>query len=195
MAQIGDGKLVSRDFKVYFSSTLANTVDGVWDAVAGTAEATTLAEYIALTALETTKYTLDALLALKDLETGGTNIFWEIGELRKDGYVCNLEDGDTIEGNTKGDVLTSQAGSIALTQISLSKAFLDELQTNDGNDVCVFAVSTDGDEEFLIFNPDIRLNYNPSFTGGEFGMTEITFTKDVACGSDWSTVFKSGVAS
>ena len=188
MAKIGDGKLISRDFRLYFTAIQADTEDGVWDVLATTPGATTLREYINLFNSSAEDYTLTALLATKDAETDGGLVWQEFGELRKDGFVSNLDDGETVEGNTKGEILVSQSGSITATMISLNEGTLSELSSNSGNDICVLAVSED-DSILAFFYPDLRLNFNPSVTGGEIGTIEVTFNKDVACGDDWSIPF------
>lgn len=185
---IGDGKLISRDFRLYFTAIQADTTGGVWNKFATTPGSTTLREYINLFNSSAENYTLGNLLATKDADTGGNSVFFEFGELRKDGFVSNLDDGETVEGNTKGEILVSQNGSITATMISLNEGTLSELSSNSGNDICVLAVSED-DSILAFFYPDLRLNFNPSVTGGEIGTIEVTFNKDVACGDDWSIPF------
>ena len=193
MAKIGDGKLISRDFRLYFTEYNAN--DMVWDATSGASS--TLQDYIKLFNANTAGYTLANLLATKNIvegidedpdTIGIDNVFFEFGELRKDGFVSNLDDGETVEGNTKGEILVSQNGSITATMISLNTNTLSQLSSNNGNDICVLAVSED-DSILAFFYPDLRLNFNPSVTGGEIGTIEVTFNKDVACGDDWSIPF------
>lgn len=185
MATIGDGKLISRDFRVYFTAVKAG--DAVWDAVVS--ESDTLAKYMKKFETPASGYTLDALLATTDGdEAGGDTVWQEFGELRKDGYVSNLEDGETVPGNTKGEILISQTGSLTCTMISLNTGTLEELTAHDGDDICILAVSED-DSVLGFFYPDCRLNFNPSVTGGEVGTIEVNFNKDVACGDDWSTAF------
>ena len=186
MATIGDGKLISRDFRLYFTAIQADTASGVWDATG--AQLRTLREYIKSFASDKEGYTLEDLLATKDAEADGNRVWQEFGELRKDGFVSNLDDGETVEGNTKGEILVSQNGSITATMISLNEGTLSELSSNSGNDICVLAVSED-DSVLAFFYPDLRLNFNPSVTGGEIGTIEVTFNKDVACGDDWSIPF------
>ena len=186
MDTIGDGKLISRDFRLYFTEVLADTIGGVYDDA--DAELRTLREYIKSFASDKERYTLEKLLATKDADTDGNRVFFEFGELRKDGFVSNLDDGETVEGNTKGEILVSQSGSITATMISLNEGTLSELSSNSGNDICVLAVSED-DSILAFFYPDLRLNFNPSVTGGEIGTIEVTFNKDVACGDDWSIPF------
>ena len=191
MAKIGDGKLISRDFRLYFTEVLADTADGVYDDIA--AELRTLREYIKSFASDREGNTLEKLLATKDAESDGNRVWQEFGELRKDGFVSNLDDGETVEGNTKGEILVSQSGSITATMISLNEGTLSELSSNSGNDICVLAVSED-DSILAFFYPDLRLNFNPSVTGGEIGTIEVTFNQDVACGDDWSIPFTTDVA-
>ena len=188
MDKIGDGKLISRDFRLYFTAIQADTENGVFDALATTPGAKTLREYINLFNKSAAGYTLSNLLATKDAETDSNKVWQEFGELRKDGFVSNLDDGETVEGNTKGEILVSQNGSITATMISLNEGTLSELSSNSGNDICVLAVSED-DSILAFFYPDLRLNFNPSVTGGEIGTIEVTFNKDVACGDDWSIPF------
>lgn len=184
---IGDGKLISRDFRVYFTDIKADTADGVYDRVAEAP--TTLRKYINKFGSSATGYTLNALLrATEGEEDDGNDVWREFGELRKDGYVSNLEDGETVDGNTKGSILISQTGSLTCTMISLNTGTLEELTAHDGDDICILAVSED-DSVLGFFYPDCRLNFNPSVTGGEVGTIEVNFNKDVACGDDWSTAF------
>ena len=189
MAKIGDGKLISRDFQVYFTSLTAN--QNVWDKL--DSESIGLQEYIKKFYGSANGYTLDELLSTVDAETSGNKVFYEFGVLRKDGFVSNLDDGDTIDTNTKGEILISQNGSITATMISLNEGTLSELLSNSGNDICVLAVS-ENDSILAFFYPDLRLNFNPSVTGGEIGTIEVTFNKDVACGDDWSIPFTTYVA-
>jgi len=189
METIGDGKLISRDFQIYFTSLTAN--QNVWDKVAE--EDIELQKYIKRFNGSANEYTLEYLLQTADDRESTNKIFYEFGELRKDGFVSNLDDGETVEGNTKGEILVSQNGSITATMISLNTNTLSQLSSNNGNDICVLAVSED-DSILAFFYPDLRLNFNPSVTGGEIGTIEVTFNKDVACGSDWSIPFTTYVA-
>lgn len=174
-------KVVGKDYRVYVVPFVSSTVT----TETGTP---TILEYVKTTSAASLTWLSDLL----GIQTGTTpvDVFYEIGELRRDSITQSLSQGNTVEGNNVGTVVIDKSGELNFEVINLSEDVMAQFDELDRTTICVLKVYegrlnsagdawVEGYEAEAEFYPDYKFNYNESLTGGEVGMLPINIKKEV----------------
>jgi len=153
----GTEGIKQKDYRVYIG-TLADS-------------AATLASYIA----SKTKTTFASMVATMS----------ELGECRADSIEVNTDKGDTIEGNTQGEIVLNKAGTFAAELINTTVANIEALEALDGVSVVValyelntHTQSGTGSFKTAIVIPSAVISYSESIKGSDSIRSTVNITKN-----------------
>lgn len=110
-------------------------------------------------------------------------IMKEVGELRKDSIDMSLEDGDTVEGNTVGELVMNKQGEFVAELINTTADNIAALEALDRKSCTIVMREKDShvigaaDIKTVILINKIALKYSEKITGGDIARSTITLSK------------------
>lgn len=128
-----------------------------------------------------TKTNLDALVGNNLI--GG--LMKEVGELRKDSIEATMDDGDTVEGNTVGEIVMNKEGNFTAELLNTTAANIKTLEGLDRKSCAIVLLEKDTHKvdgntvKTAILINNIAIKYTENITGGDIARSTFSSVKNV----------------
>lgn len=127
----------------------------------------------------------------KTLLNVATNLMAEVGELRKDSIDLGLDNGDSVEGNTLGEIVMNKQGSFSAELLNTTADNIAALEALDGVSCAVIIVEKDTHlvggntcKTCYVLN-NLVMNYTEKVTGGDIARSTITISRKTPTASSF----------
>jgi len=123
-----------------------------------------------------------------------TNLMGELGELRADSIELGIEKGDTVEGNTLGEIVLNKAGSFTCELINATPGNIAILEALDRANCTIVMIEKDTHDvdgvahKTVILMNGFAVSYTEKITGSDIIRSTISIARNVPTASAFRNI-------